>query len=68
MNTRHCEAPDGGGARLAYELAAILTNSNVKKDLLWKEYKAEITAARRANALARPAQFPLEDRWLAVRR
>jgi hypothetical protein len=54
-------------ARLAFESCETLTNSNTKKQALWEEYLAAMGAARRANAIERPALTLPDDSWLQAR-
>jgi len=53
--------------RLAAESAETLTQSNTKKQAAWQEYKEALAAARRANAIERPAVATDDDTWLESR-
>lgn len=53
--------------RLAFESCETLTNSNTKKQMLWDEYSVALSAARRANAIERPALATSDDTWLEAR-
>lgn len=53
--------------RLAIEACETLSNSNTKKQMLWDEYLQAMRAARRANAIERPAVATSEDTWLESR-
>lgn len=53
--------------RLAAESCEAITQSNTKKQAMWEEYGQALTAARRANAIERPALAMSDDTWLEVR-
>lgn len=54
-------------ARLAYELAEEITQSNTKKDESKSSYEEIIFEAKRTNAIERVALIPPEDVWVTVR-
>lgn len=53
--------------RLAAEACETLTQSNTKKQAMWAEYEQALQAARRANAIERPALAISDDTWLEAR-
>lgn len=54
--------------RLAAELALDSTDSQSDRKSAWDEYETAISNARRANAIEKPPQRPVEDSWsLAMR-
>lgn len=53
--------------RLAAESCETITNSNTKKQSAWAEYGEALAAARRANAIERPALAMSDDTWLEAR-
>lgn len=58
---------DAVAARLAYELAEPLTQSNTKRDAAWQEYTDGLKRAKMTDAQENPpAQFE-EDDWITVR-
>lgn len=54
-------------ARIAYELAELLTQSNAKKAEAMGAYEEIIAEAKRVNAIERVALQPPEDTWVTVR-
>lgn len=53
--------------RLAAEACETLTQSNTKKQAMWAEYEQALQAARRTNAIERPALAMSDDTWLEAR-
>lgn len=58
---------DAFAARLAYELAEDLTQSQQKRDLSWGEYKVAVGEAKRQSAIQQPPQSIPDDGWLQSR-
>lgn len=58
---------EAAAARLAFELAEPLTQSNTKKDMLWQEYTDNLTRAKSADGQENPPVQFEEDEWIAVR-
>jgi hypothetical protein len=58
---------DAVAARLAYELAEALTQSNTKRDAAWQEYQDGLLRAKRADAQENPSSTFVEDDWVSVR-
>lgn len=54
-------------ARLAYELAEEITQSNTKKREAIRNYEDQIAHAKRVNAIERVALVPPEDTWVSKR-
>lgn len=54
-------------AKLAYELAEELTQSNSKKKTADEDYKDQIARAKKSNAFARVSSPPPEDKYITVR-
>lgn len=55
-------------ARIAFELAEEITQSNAKKAAGLEAYKEAIANARRTNAIEKTSEKPPEDTWVTVRR
>ncbi len=55
-------------AKLAWELAEALTQSNSKRDSAKGDYESAIKEARKTNAIEKPAPKTADDSWVTVRR
>jgi hypothetical protein len=53
--------------KLALELCEALTQSNTKKDLLFRDYDAAIKLAKRTNAIENVPAEPATDTWITAR-
>lgn len=54
-------------ARLAYELAEALTQSNTKRDMAWQEYQDALNRAKVIDAQENPPSAFIEDDWVLAR-
>lgn len=54
-------------ARLAWELAEVITQSNTKKAEVAAEYREAIAKAKRTNAIERVSDEPPDDEWVTAR-
>lgn len=63
----HAMFIDVFSCRLAYEACERITQSNTKKDILYKEYQVAVAAAYAADAIETPAELIAEDEWLEAR-
>jgi hypothetical protein len=53
--------------RLAYEMCESLTQSNTKRELLWRDYENSMTRAKLVDAQENPPTVFAEDSWLESR-
>ena len=58
---------DVAAARLAYEMAEALTQSNTKRELAWNDYLDSLDRAKRADGQENPPTVFEEDSWIEVR-
>lgn len=52
--------------KLAVEAAEILTGSNSKRELAWREYEMAVKTAKRINAIGLPPVMVQDDSWMAA--
>lgn len=58
---------DVAAARMAYELAESLTQSNTKRELAWNDYLDSLDRAKRVDGQENPPTVFEEDSWINVR-